>query len=275
MKTLIASILLLILTTLSATSAYSAKGKKVKWKSITDDKLVDYLLSNNLSTSEKAALELGKRKSSVSLDSLLQQLLLGHPVKISLAMINALEKRKNPKAFRTLLFYTRHRTATLRIAALQALANLEVKKTSKIYKSVTEALFLGIRDYSPQVRAKAAWFLGKRKVYSAEDDLLKLFHKGSLPAIQALGFIGGIRTAKAFAISLERRKVQKELIVNTIGTMLLRKDFGPEPVRIQLVKILGSINLPGAQVVLLKYSGSGPEKSKRSKKLAYKILSSN
>ena len=251
-----------------------ARKRKVNMRAVKDDKLLDLLLNKNMKLALDAAKELGRRKSALTLDTLLQQLLLGHPPKLSIAMIEALESRADPKAYNTLMFYARHRSPDLRVAAIQALTKLPFKENSKEYKAINTLLMASLRDYAAVVRAKAAWHLGKRKIYSAESDLLKLFSKGSVPAIQALGFIGGIRTARAFAISLESRKARKEVLVNTIGTMLLREDFGPEPVRVQLVKILGEINLPGAQTVLLKYSGSGPMQFKRSKKLAYKILSS-
>ncbi|MBU1238417.1 hypothetical protein KKF84_21125 [Myxococcota bacterium] len=246
----------------------------INWRAQNDNKLLDLLLSKDLNVAIRAAKELGNRKSPLTMDNLLQQLLLGHPPKLSLAMLEALEVRKDPKSYKTLVFYATHRSPELRVAALQALSKLTYKTNSKEYLHINELLLNSLRDYSAIVRGKAAWHLGKRKVLKAEKPLLQLFGKGSVPATQALGFIGGIRTARAFAISLENRKTQKEVIVNTIGSLLLREDFGPEPVRVQLVKILGTINLPGAQTVLLKYSGSGPNQFARSRKLAFKILSS-
>ncbi len=257
-----------------AGSAHGAGKAKLNWRAQSDDKLLDLLLTKDMNTAVEAARELGKRTSAYSMDNLLQQLLLGHPPQLSLAMIEALEARQDVRSFQTLVFYSAHRAPTLRVAALQAICRLPFKAGSKEFLQVNALLLKALRDYDATVRGKAAWHLGKRKVYRAEGALLKLFAKGSVPATQALGFIGGIRTARAFAMTLEGRKTRKEIIVNTIGTMLLREDFGPEPVRMQLVKILGAINLPGAQTVLLKYSGSGPDRFGRSKKLAYKILSS-
>ncbi len=259
---------------LMSLSAAAAPRKRLRLRNKKDNDLVNLLLDSNMRVAVAAAKELGRRSSTASLDSLLQQLLLGHPPQLSRTLLKALAARRDPKSFKTLMFYAKHRSPALRIAALQALTRLKVKKGSKIYNAINTLLMKSLRDYSPLVRAKAAWHLGKRRVYAAESDLLALFAKGSIPAIQALGFIGGIRTARAFALALEKRKTQKEVVINTIGTMLLRRDFGPEPVRVQLVKILGLVSLPGAQTVLLKYSGSGPARAKRSKKLAYKILSS-
>ncbi|MGM0597621.1 MAG: HEAT repeat domain-containing protein, partial [Myxococcota bacterium] len=235
--------------------------------------LINFLHNKDVNKVVKAVQEINRRKDSSLIQPLMQQLLLGHPPVITRQMLVALGDIGDKKAFDTLIFYSKHRDENIRITAINSLIKLKVKSGSKLYKKINKVLLQALRDYSTPVRAKAAWYLGKRKVKRAEESLLKLFKMKSEAAIDALGFIGGISTAKAFALRLEDENAQKGKIINSIDTLLLRKDFGPEPVRVQLVKILGRINLPAAQTVLLKYSGSGLTKFKRSRKLAYKILS--
>ncbi len=237
---------------------------------------LDYLLfmiqGENVQDSLAAIAELGKRKTPDSLDLLLMQLLLGYPPQLSKAMIEALGNRKDPRAMETLVFYSRHRSPELRVEALTALSALEFKDPGQI-KATNELLLKALRDMDEPVRNKAAWLLARRKVAEAEELLLVLFSRGSTPAMEALGSVGGIRTAHAMALALEDSRASREPLIRTIGTLLSRPDFGPEPVRIQLVKILGSINLPGAQNVLMVYHASGPDAFSRSRKLAFQILS--
>ncbi|MDA3863819.1 MAG: hypothetical protein PF689_08135 [Deltaproteobacteria bacterium] len=266
-------ILLITLSILSLSSVSSAKPAKIRWKTLAKSDLLKFLHNKDVNKVVKAVKEISRRKDTSLIQPLMQQLLLGHPPVISREMLIALGNIGDTKAFDTLIFYSKHRDEDIRITALDSLIKLKVKPDSKLDKKIDKVLLQALRDYSVPVRAKAAWYLGKRKVKRAEESLLKLFKMKSEAAIDALGFIGGIHTAKAFALRLEDDKAQKGKIINSIGTLLLRRDFGPEPVRVQLVKILGRINLPAAQTVLLKYSGSGLTKFNRSRKLAYKILS--
>jgi hypothetical protein len=238
---------------------------------------LNYLLfvmqGQNATEALAAIAELGRRKTPESLDLLQMQLLLGYPPAMTKAMIQALGARKDPKSMDTLVFYTRHRAPELRAEALVALCELDFGKEAGPQKTINDLLLGALRDYDESVRNKAAWLVGRRRVAEAEDSLLKLFSTGSAPAMQALGFVGGIRTARALALAMENTRASKEPLITTIGTLLSRDDFGPEPVRVQLVQILGDTNLPGAQNVLMVYHGSGPEAFPRSRKLAFQILS--
>ncbi len=256
--------------------SFPAAAQKAPLKNMQQADL-NYLLfviqGDNAADALAAIAELGKRKTPESLDMLQMQLLLGYPPAMSKAMIQALGARKDPKAMETLVFYTRHRATELRVEALVSLCELDFGKDPAPVKVVNEILLKALRDYQEAVRNKAAWLLGKRRVAEAEEPLLKLFARGSTAAMQALGFIGGIRTARTLAMAMENTKSSKEPLITTIGTLLSRDDFGPEPVRVQLVQILGDTNLPGAQNVLMVYHGSGPDAFPRSRKLAFQILS--
>ncbi len=256
-------------------AAFPAQAQQKASKNLQSADL-DYLLyliqGDNAQEASAAIAELGKRRTPESLDLLLTQLLLGYPPPMSRAMIQALGERRDPRALETLLFYSGHRSVELRTEALSALCEMDIKDPA-VQQRIDDVLLRALRDYDEAVRNKAAWLLGKRRVAKAEEPLLKLFERGSTAAMQALGFVGGIRTAKALALAMESTKTSKEPLITTIGTLLSRPDFGPEPVRVQLVKILGETNLPGAQNVLMTYHASGPDAFMRSRKLAYQILS--
>jgi hypothetical protein len=260
---------------LAAITAFPAHAQQKNPKNLQTADL-DYLLyliqGDNAQEAASAIAELGKRKTPESLDLLLTQLLLGYPPPMSKAMLQALGERKDPRALETLLFYAGHRSVELRTEALSALCELDIKDPAVI-KRINDVLLKALSDYDEAVRNKSAWLLGTRRVAAAEEPLLKLFERGSTAAMQALGFVGGIRTAKALALAMESTKTSKEPLITTIGTLLSRPDFGPEPVRVQLVKILGETNLPGAQNVLMNYHADGPDAFMRSRKLAYQILS--
>ncbi|MBN2725077.1 MAG: hypothetical protein JXR95_13505 [Deltaproteobacteria bacterium] len=262
-----------ILSVIIAIPSISQGKSKIRWNKLVEDDLLKFLTSNNMEYALKAVEELGKRKSPSSLDELLGQLLLGHPPELSLTIINAIGSKGNVKSFKTLSYFASHRNHSIRSAALTALSLIQTGKDQLLKTKIDNILIRALRDFDSNVRNTAAFLIGKRKIASAEKDLLVLFGAGSIAAVDALGYIGGITTARTFAIALDNKKVSKERIISSILTMLKRNDFGPEPVRVQLVKILGSLNLPGAQDALIKYHGTGPEKFMRSRKLAFKILS--
>lgn len=272
MKLFPASCFAFAMAVLMAFPAHAQQQNPKNLQSADLDYLLYLLQGSNAQEAMAAIAELGKRKTPESLDLLLTQLLLGYPPPMSKAMIQALGERKDPRALETLMFYSGHRSVELRTEAISALCALDIKDPAVI-KRIDELLLKALRDYDEIVRNKAAWLLGKRRVIAAEEPLLILFGRGSSSALQALGFVGGIRTARALALAMESTKTSKEPIITAIGTLLSRPDFGPEPVRVQLVKILGETNLPGAQNVLMNYHASGPDAFMRSRKLAFQILS--
>lgn len=246
---------------------------KIRWNTLVEEDLVRFLLSNNTEEAQMAAKELGNRKTQSSLDELLGQLLLGHPPRLAISIVEAVGERKSTSAFKTLVYFTSHRNVGMRIAALKALANINTGKDLKMLTDIDKIIIHALRDMNAGVRDTAAFLIGKRRIKTAEYDLLKLFASGSKAAVDALGYVGGIITARTFLISLDDKKISKELLIGSLLTMLKRQNFGPEPVRIQIVKVLGALNLPGAQDALIKYHGTGPEKFGKSRRLAFKILS--
>ncbi|MBU1218815.1 hypothetical protein KKF34_04565 [Myxococcota bacterium] len=266
-------LVLFVFLSIFVTSFSAAAQTKIRWNALVEEDLVRFLLSNNMEEAQMAAKELGKRKTQSSLDELLGQLLLGHPPRLAISILESAGSRKSPSAFKTFVYFTSHRNVNMRITALKALADIDTRKDQKMLAEIDSMIIRALRDMNSGVRDTAAFLIGKRRIRTAEGDLLKLFNSGSKAAIDALGYVGGIITARTFLIALDNKKISKEILISSLLTMLKRADFGPEPVRIQIVKVLGALNLPGAQDALIKYHGTGPEKFGRSRRLAFKILS--
>jgi hypothetical protein len=91
----------------------------------------------------------------------------------------------------------------------------------------------------------AAGALGARHEKSAEPALIQLLLRKDPAAPPALGQIGGPDTARALAEMIGN--VPDGMILQTLGELLRRPDFGPEPVRVQVVKTVGK--MPGSQTL--------------------------
>ena len=167
--------------------------------------------------------------------------------------------------------YARHRNPDLRKKAIVALAALSapaveaaVKPGAKGAKaaaasvvavapaaaspavaSVTPLFIAALSDSSSEVRAAAAETLGNRHEKTAEPALIKLLLRKDAAAPAALGQIGGADTARALGEMIGN--VPDRLISETLGELLKRPDFGPDPLRVEVVKTLGK--MPGTMPV--------------------------
>jgi HEAT repeat protein len=221
-----------------------------------------------------AAKQLGEAPTPAAEELLLNDLALGGSVKRAGAMLDALGKQK-PTALAASLpllsMYARHRNPDLRKKAIVALAALSapaveapVKTGAKGAKaaaapvvaaapaaaspavaSVTPLFIAALSDSSSEVRAAAAETLGNRHEKTAEPALIKLLLRKDAAAPAALGQIGGADTARALGEMIGN--VPDRLISETLGELLKRPDFGPDPLRVEVVKTLGK--MPGTMPV--------------------------
>lgn len=193
-----------------------------------------------------------------ALQALLYALELGLPPRQALAAIEAVGPFKGPQAFDLLRLYATHRRADLRRAALDALAAIPDARVAAV-------LVGSLGDTDPTVRAKAARLCGERKEKTAEAGLLKLLVAGDAAAAEPLGIVAGIDTAKK-AIDLIGQADDRSLAI-ALGTMLLRPDLGPDPLRVDLVKTLGKIPGDTPLPYLEDYDRSVPEQEPRPSRL--------
>lgn len=234
--------------------------------------LVAKLRSTTDSEAALAARKLGEAKTPGAQAALFDALASGVSPKVAAAALSALAAQRSPDSLPILELYSHHRSPELRKRATLGLAALVVapeesettakppvgKKPIKaalktgplipheeLAPKVVPQLIAALSDGSAEVRQVAAEALGKRREKSAESALIKLLLRKDSAAPEALGLIGGPDTARALGEMIGT--VPNYLITATLGALLRRPDFGPEPMRTEVVKTLGK--MPGDQPV--------------------------
>lgn len=215
-----------------------------------------------------AALEAAQRLAALAtaraLELSLDELALGPPPPVAGELLSGLVGRKDPKAIEVLVFYAHHRSPDLRKRAVQALGEIPDER-------VVPVLIDALSDPTTDVRATAAAALGARRERRAEGALLKLLQHKDTAAPAALGLIGGPDTARTLSEMVGN--VPDRLVVQTLGELLKRADFGPDALRVEVVKTLGKI--PGNDPVdaLSEYLKlSAKDKARPSRTEATKIV---
>jgi hypothetical protein len=256
---------------------------------------------------------LGAVKKLAALDTprateiLLGELSLGLQPKVAGAVLDVLLHKRSADSLPVLSLYAKHRNPELRKRAVSALAALvvptagaaggaaggaqPVAKGSKAGGKVPAApaapalsaaqqaqvvplLIAALSDANTDVRAVAAEALGARRERSAEPALIKLLLRKDAAAPAALGQIGGTETARALAEMIGT--VPDRLLAETLGLLLVRPDFGPDPLRLEVVKTLGKLS--GSQPIdlltdyLTATSKDKADKARPSRAEAQKII---
>jgi hypothetical protein len=199
-----------------------------------------------------------------AVEVLLNELAIGVSPKVAAAMLEALQPKKDPRAIDVLELYSTNRNPELRRRAVAALGDIPDGR-------VVPLLIAALSDATSDVRAVAAAALGARKEKSAEPHLLKLLAHKDIAAPAALGQIGGPETARTLAEMVGN--VPDRLVVQTLGELLKRADFGPDPLRVEVVKTLGKIPGGDALDVLTDYvKATAKDKARPSRQEASKII---
>jgi len=228
------------------------------------DKLKADLHGDNLDRAVAAASALGSLKDAQALDALVGALQLGAAPQLTVALLEAIELHKSPKSIDLLRHFAMNRRAEIRAAAVKAVGVIEDPRVAPI-------LIDALGDSSPIVRARAARLLGDRNERKAEKALFKMLRRGDKTAAAPLGIVGGVETAKQLGELIG--ELPDAAVATAFGTMLKRKDFGPDPLRTEVVKALGKIPGADATAALVEYVASVPPKEVRiSKTAAEKIL---
>jgi hypothetical protein len=208
------------------------------------DALKQTLVSGGDEEAAGAAAKIGASTDGKATAVLLDALALGGSPKVQSSIIEALGVRKDPKAFAVLVAYATNRTPEVRKRAVMALSSLPGDK-------MVPMLIERLGDPVEEVRGAAAAALGKRREKSAEPRLIKLFLHKDLAAATALGQMG---TADlAHRISEMIGQVPDALLCQALGEMLKRPDFGPDPVRLEIVKTLSRVPGSDSTGTLIEY----------------------
>jgi HEAT repeat protein len=228
------------------------------------DALKSKLNAEDDGAASDAAQKLGASTDPKALDALLDGLAVGAPPRVQGAMLTALSGKNDGRALRVLEHYTKNRNPELRKKALAALAEHKDAK-------VVPVLLASLSDPAAEVRAQAAGSLGKRKERSAESRLLKLLVHKDESAAPALAAIATPDLAHKLGEMLGQ--VPDGLLCTTLGDILKRPDFGPEPVRVEIVKTLSKVPGVESTSTLIEYiAATEKDKMRPSRVEAQKIV---
>ena len=213
---------------------------------------------------DEAAHKLGELNDPKALDAILDALAVGAPPKVQATLLGALSGKKDPRAVEVLKHYARNRNAELRKKALAGLAELG---DARGVPTMIEAL----SDSVEEVRATAATALGKRKERSAEGKLIKLMQHKDEASAKALALMATPELAHRLSELLGQ--VPDALLCTALGEMLKRPDFGPEPIRVEVVKTLSKVPGIDSTSALLEYvAATEKDKMRPSRVEAQKIV---
>jgi HEAT repeat protein len=233
------------------------------------DSLKQQLNGENDGKAEEAARKLGELADPKALDVMLDALAVGAPPKVQATLLSSLTGKKDPRAVEVLIAYSRNRNAELRKKSVTAIAELPAGD-----KRVVPVLLAGLSDPVEEVRATAANALGKRKERQAEGALVKLLQRKDQAAANALAQMATPELAHKLAEMLGQ--IPDALLCSALGDMLKRPDFGPEPIRVEVVKTLSKVPGVDSTSALIEYvaaTGKDPkDKMRPSRVEAQKIV---
>ncbi len=162
--------------------------------------------------------------------------------------------------------YAHHRTPEVRKAALAALSALPPGD-----KRALPALEAALGDSDVDVRAEAAQCIGARRESGAEERLVKLLEHRDPSAAGALAAIGTPQLAHRLSEMLG--SVPDPILCSALGEMLKRNDFGPEPIRVEVVRTLAKVPGADSTTALLEYVAATEKDRNRPSRLeAQKVV---
>lgn len=212
------------------------------------------LSGRDLEIAAKAADALAGYDLAAAHEALLDALALGLPVAVAVPALAALAKHPAPADVSALRRYAVHRNPVVRAAALGGLAGYPDP-------AARVAIVNGLHDRIGSVRAAAAAAAATGKVRDAVTDLLALLAKGEEPAARALAQLADPDLARRVADHYG--KVPDSALALTLGLILKRADFGPDPMRVEIVRALAKIRDPAAVRALADYLDATPKNPPR------------
>ncbi len=196
------------------------------------------------SKAREAAIRLADLEGPAAFEMILDELAIGAPPKVQGALLSALGYRKEPRAWEVLALYVRNRNPELRKKAVVAMGELADPRAVGL-------LIAALSDAVTEVRSVAAQALGRRREAAAEAALIKLLTHKDEAAVEAVAAIGNASTARKLGELFGQ--IPDSLLAETLSGLLKRQDFGPEPIRVEVVKTLGKVPGPSATEALKEY----------------------
>jgi hypothetical protein len=206
----------------------------------------------------KAAETLATSSDPAAHEALLDALAFGMPGTVALAALAAVTVHPGPSDVDMLARYASHHHPAVRSAALAALARYPAPTARRV---VTR----GLRDMTPSVRAAAADAAARGRIREAIEPLLALLARGEQSAAAALAAMADAALARKLGDQLGT--VPDATLATTLGLVLRRPDFGPDPARVELVRTLGKIQDPEAISALAEYLDAAPKNPPRESRM--------
>ena len=242
--------------------------------------LASQLRSPDLPVAIRAAKNLAQYTTyPAATEALVESLQMGAPRPLLVALLSALAQHADPRTLPLLRHFCNYRYPEVRIAALRALARLATiaadrRRTADAFVTRQVGLIVvdALGDSHADVRAQAARWVVSLDLRSAEPTLARLTLRGDRAAAEALAEIGDARAAEILTGDHAPRAAAALLVV-ALGGMLARQDFGPDPLRLRVVRALLGLKAQAARRALAEYVASVPAGEKReSKRVAERAL---
>lgn len=233
-----------------ATGQPAKKAAAAKKPAAVPPELVTALGGADLEAAARAAEQLGANPNAAAHDALLDALALGLPPAVAVPAINALALKPAPPDGLALRRYAGHANPSVRIAAITALASYPDPSSQK-------AVAAGLRDPVGNVRNAAAAAAGRGHVKVAIEPMLHLLARGEDASARGLAQLADADLARKIAEQLG--KVPDATLVVALGAILKRADFGPDAVKVEVVRAIGKIQDSAAVNALTDYIDATPK----------------
>jgi HEAT repeat protein len=237
-----------------AAKAPAKKDKKAKAVKVDLGPNIAALSDANLEAAVKAAEALGASTEPAAHEALLDALAMGLPPTVAIVAMSSLAQHPAPPDVTALKRYARHRNPMVRSAALGSLAMYPDPAARK-------AVIAGLHDMTGAVRAAAAAAAAKGRIREAIEPMFELLGRGEEAASKALAAMADADLARKIGEHLG--KVPDAILAQTLGLVLRRNDFGPDPARVELVRAIGKIQDQAAVAVLTDYVDATPKNPPR------------
>jgi len=212
------------------------------------------LVGRDLDAAARAAASLGEAVDPAAHEALLDALATGLHPKVAAVALAALAARPAAGDAAVLRLYAAHRAAEPRAAAVLALGGYDDA-------GGRADIVAALGDEDAKVRRAAGQAVEKAKIKPAGERLLALLAKGDPAAPAPIAAVADAELARLVAEQLGT--APDALLAQTLGQILKRADFGPEPARVQVVRALAKIPGPEAINALTDYLSATPEKPPR------------
>lgn len=258
MRKLLVAILFGLVATASAQPAQPARpaapARPVRAKPGKVDvaKATAALRGADVAAAAKAAAELGGSPDPAHHEPLLDALATGVHPDVLVAGLTALTGTATKTDLQAIGAYVRYRNGAVRAAALRAFS-----------KSIGDPTLVieSLSVFDAPVRAAASEAAGRMKLTAAVPALLVLLDKGEAPAALALGAMADEALARTVAEHLG--VAPDATLAVALGAMLARLEFGPETIRVDLVRTLSKLSGVEALDALEGYVEIAPENPPR------------